>query len=392
MSNKLLRYLILILLSIKIVFANDVSPLAQAIIENDTKKAIQLIKSGEDLLGFENEHTIRQIVTPNVKVTYVGGIDKKVYPLVILASANGNDEIIKAIKKKKNEAIYLKDKYKTDALMWASRQGHLSTVKLLLSYGFNPLYEASNTNAFELSIQKEKYKILKLFIKHLVKNKNTKLLSYTMWRMARHDADIVEQLVKMGIKDTYKAVSPRTTLIKVAEIGNIERFNLLVNNGSNPYESNRDSVNYGYNPLIAAINNSSKLTKHLLENFNYDLSVIYEDKNLLHLSYNRYQRLDKDIIKLILKKSSIDINSKDEYKRTILQVAVSNIDKEYVKFFLSLGYEEENLYNAMQIAKDRIQGWERQYKKVNNPHNLKKVNDSKEILEILKKESNNSDS
>lgn len=39
----------------------------------------------------------------------------------------------------------------------AAREGHLSTVKLLLSYGFDLLYKASDTTAFELSIQKGKY-------------------------------------------------------------------------------------------------------------------------------------------------------------------------------------------------------------------------------------------
>jgi len=368
--------------AIKLVYKNS-HKLTQAIIDNDTTLALQLIKNGANLYQYGNAESIKKIVTPHLKTTYVGGMDYDVYPLVVLAAASGNVKVIKAMHNEFEFSIYLKDKYKNDALMWAARQGKSKVVKLLLDYGFDPLYEASNTTAYDLSIRFDKTKVLKIFIKKLLKEKKYKKLSYTIWAMARRESDVVELLINAGVKDDFKGINPRTSLIKVAEMGNIERFKLLVWHGSDPYESNIGKIHYGYNPLIAAINNSQKMAIYLLKNYNYDLSQIYEGNNLLHIAYNHYKKSDKDFIKLILQKSKIDINSKNKYGQTALQVAVSDRDKEYVEFFLSLGYSKENLNQAIKIVKEKIKMWQKQYKRVKSPYNLEQINKAKEVFEIL---------
>ena len=364
------------------------SALGWAIIKKDTTTAIKLIEEGADLHLYENENSIRKIVTPTVKITYVGGMENKAYPPVILAAVSGQDEIIKAIRVKDKEAIYLKDMDGNDALMWASREGHVSTVKLLLEYGFDPLYVSplSKLSAYELSMRKDKDKVLELFITHLLKQNRTEKFEETIWRLAGDDElGIVKKLLELGVKDNYKGIAPRTSLMKAIEWGNLDNFKLLVKYGSDPYESNIRSTRHGYDPLTVAVNRSNKDTKYLLENYDYDLSKKFDGDNYLHVAYNRYNKRNKETFLLLLKKSQLDINSLNSDGDSLLQEAVAGADVEYVKFFLGLGLSEDTIKGGKKSAVRFLDIYENQYKKVENPHNLKKMENARKIYELIDK-------
>lgn len=369
----------------------SISELGWAIIEKDVQKAIELINNGVDLRLYENEDSIKKIVTPTVRVTYVGEIDTEVYPLVILAATAGQDEIIKAIMAKDKEAVFLKDSYENDALMWASREGHVSTVKLLLDYGFDPLYVSplSKQSAYELSMRKDKDKVLELFITHLLKQNRTAKFEETIWRLAGDDElGIVKKLLELGVKDNYKGIAPRTSLMKAMEWGNIDNFKLLVKYGSDPYESNIGNRRYGYDPLTVAVNRSDKDTKYLLENYSYDLSKKFDGDNYLHVAYNRYNKRDKETFLLLLKKSKLDINSLNNDGDSLLQEAVAGADVEYVKFFLGLGLSEDTVKGGKKSAVRFLDIYEKQYKKVENTHNLKNMENAKKIYSLIEEKLN----
>jgi len=276
--NKISLIIISILLGMNAV-ANtkysSYSKLTKAIIQKDTKEAKKLINSGANLMRYENEDSIKKIVTPNVKTQYIGGMEEKVFPLIILAAVSGQDAIIAQMYKKNKKSIFLKDKYDNDALMWASREGQLSTVKLLLKYGFDPLYKSplSKTTAFHLSIDKNKIDVIELFVEKLIKENRTEKLSQLIWFLSRKDENgLIKRLLEYGIKDSYKAIRPRTSLMKAADAGNIDNFKLLVKYGSNPYESNIATSRINYDPLTYAIkSNSSRVLRYLLKNFDYEL-------------------------------------------------------------------------------------------------------------------------
>lgn len=378
----MLKNIIIFILGLQVgLFAFEYSPLVQAIIDKDTKKAIKLIDNGADLSEYADEESIKKIITPRVKTIYIGGDkDKKVYPIVVLVASIGDVELLEKIKEKDKDALYLKDKYGNDALMWASREGYVDVVKFFLENGFDPLYKASNTTAFELSMQKQKYEVVNEIIKYLVDKKQTDILSYTMWRMARYDTDIVERLVKLGVKDTYKG-SPNT-LTKVVEIGNIKRFELLVKNGSNPYEKNKYKKNY--TPLVAAINSRKfDMAKHLLENYHFDTNIKYKGKNLLDLAYNHYTGFDKKWLKLVLKHTNLDIKSKDKYGKSFLQKAIYNNDKEALVYFLGKDFSKDDIKEAIESCKLKLKINQKQYDKVNNEYNLKNLNISKEMEKLV---------
>jgi ankyrin repeat protein len=367
-------------------YKKSISDLGWAIIEKDTNKAIELINTGANLRVYENEESIKKIVTPNLKTTYIRRMDTEVYPLAILAASAGQDEVIKAMIDKDKEAIFLKDSYENDALMWASREGHVSTVKLLLEYGFDPLYVSplSKLSAYELSMRKDKDKVLELFIAHLLKQNRIEKFEETIWRLAGNDElGIVKKLLELGVKDKYKGIAPRTSLIRAIEWGNLDNFKLLVKYGSDPYESNIGSRRYGYDPLTVAVNGSDESTRYLLENYDYDLSKKFDGDNYLHIAYQRYNKLNKETFLLLLKKSKLDINSPNNYGRSLLQKAVENADVKYVKFFMGLGLSNEIIKEGKESAKWFIDVYEKQYKKVENPHNLKNMENAKKIYELI---------
>ena len=407
-----MKIILLVCMVISIYAQEIISPLGLAIINKDTKLAKELISNGADLIVLENEHSIRKIVTPSVRVTYVGGMDTQVYPLVILAATNGMDEVIKLMKSKDEKSVYLKDRDGNDALMWASRQGHLSTVKLLLKYGFNPLYKAPThkDTAYELALMKDKYKIVSLFLEVLYKQKNIKELEYTIWRLARHDTDIIEKLLKLGVKDNYKGIAPRTSLMKAAEVGKLETMKLLLKYGSDPYESNQGSVRYGYDPMTSAINSGrDDVVRFLFQNYDYDLSKMFDVKNTkasvlqkvlstkygmkineevvgdnyLHIAYSYYKRPTKEIFLLVLQKSKLDINSLNKNKKSLLQVAVSRADVEYVKFFLEIGLSEKTIQEAKKTAIRFLDIYTKQYKQVENMHNLKNMKNAQIVYDLI---------
>ena len=367
---------------------DKITPLGWAIINKDTKQAIELINNGADLRAYENENSIRKIVTPSVQITYVGGMDTEVYPLVVLAATAGQDEILKAIMTKDKEAVFLKDKDENDALMWASREGYVSTVKLLLDYGFDPLYVSplSKLSAYELSMRKDKDKVLELFITHLLTQNRTEKFEETIWMLAGDDElGIVKKLLELGVKDRYKGVAPRTSLMKAIEWGNLDNFKLLVKYGSDPYESNIGSRRYGYDPLTVAVNCSDKSTKYLLKNYDYDLSKKFNGDNYLHIAYNRYNKLNKETFLLLLKKSKLDINSLNSDGDSLLQEAVAKADIEYVKFFLGLRLSEDTVKGGKKSAVRFLDIYEKQYKQVENQHNLKNMQNAKKIYELIDK-------
>lgn len=395
MLNCIFKLILLIILSSSAIYANsdkndndNISELGRAIINKDIKKAVKLIADGADLRVYENEDSIKKIVNPNLHTTYIGGMDAKVFPLVILAATAGEDEIIKAIMAKDKEAVFLKDIYENDALMWASREGHVSTVKLLLDYGLDPLYVSplSKLSAYDLSMRKDKDKVLELFITHLLKQNRTEKFEETIWMLAGDDElGIVKKLLELGVKDRYKGVAPRTSLMKAIARGNLDNFKLLVKYGSDPYESNIERVKYGYDPLTLAVNHSDEDTKYLLENYNYDLSKKFDGDNYLHIAYNRYNKRNKETFLLLLKKSKLDINSINNRGNSILQEAVADTDVEYVKFFLGLGLSEDTVKSAKKSAKRYLDIYEKQYKEVENPYNLKNMENAQKIYELIAK-------
>lgn len=388
------------------------SDLGWAIIKKDTPKAIKLIKDGADLLFYENENSIKKIVTPSVTTTYIGGMESNAYPPIILAAVSGQDEIIKAIIAKDKEAIYLKDMDGNDALMWASREGHLSTVKLLLEYGFDPLYVAGEFSAYELALNKGKHKIVELYIDKLIAENRTDIFPYTIWRLARGDGNLIEKLLKLGVKDSYKGVAPKTSLMKAAEVGNLETMKLLIKYGSDPYEANERSTRYGYDPLTAAVNSGQEdVVRYLLENYDYDLSKLFNvnnpqafamqkvlakeygmkldtkiaGDNYLHIAYNRYNKPKKETFLLLLKKSQLDINSLNSDGDSLLQEAVAGADVEYVKFFLGLGLSENTIKGGRESAKRYLDIYEKQYKQVENTYNLKNMENARKIYSLVEK-------
>ncbi|WP_419770261.1 MAG: ankyrin repeat domain-containing protein [Candidatus Marinarcus sp.] len=378
-----MRIFVLLFCLSLMVWASSYEELVDAIINKQSDKALALINTGIDLKQLANEESIKRIVTPNVHTTYVGGMEQEVFPLVILAATAGMNKVIKAIKSKDEAAIYVKDSYGNDALMWASRQGNLETVKLLLTYGFNPLYQpkGSKHSAYELAIQKAKYDVLNLYVDELLKSNETEQLSYTIWALARHKSSIIEKLLQHGIKDSYKGYAPRTSLIKAAEVGDIKTFELLVQYGSDPYEGNIGTVRDGYNPLIAALHYSSKMARYLLNNYNYDLTVLYEGENLLHIAFEKF---NEEIFTLLLQKSHLNINSKDNrHGEYFLQKAVYHNDLETVEYLLKHKLSKEHIQSAIQSAKEKTVINEKQYQKVDNSYNSENLQKSKKILILL---------
>lgn len=387
----IIKTFLLVLFLVQISFADTTSedvtsPLGLAIINKDTPRAIKLIKEGADLRAYENEDSIKKIVTPTVKTTYVGGMESRAYPPVVLAAVSGANEIVKAIRAKDKEAVYLKDMDGNDALMWASRQGHVSTVKLLLEYGFDPLYVSalSQLSAYELSLRKDKGKVLELFITHLLKQKRTEKFEETIWMLAGDDKlGIVKKLLELGVKDRYKGVAPRTSLMRAIEWGDMDNFKLLVKYGSDPYESNTGSVRHGYDPLTVAVKNSDKNTQYLLENYDYNLSKKFDGDNYLHMAYTKYYKRNKEIFLLLLKKSQLDINSLSSDGDSLLQEAVAGADVEYVKFFLGLGLSNETIKGGKASAVVYLDIYKKQYKKVENTYNLKNMESAQKIYELI---------
>ena len=363
------------------------SPLAKAIIRHDESQALNLIQNDADLRAYQSEDSIRKIVTPNVKTTYVGGINQQAFPLIILAAASGQDAIIKAIKDQDEDAVYLKDFHGNDALMWAAREGHVATVTLLLSYGFDPLYLSgkSKTSAYNLSLEKDKYQVLDAIILHLIQKKQTEQLAEAIWFLSGSDqTELLRKYLQLGTKDTYKAIKPRTSLMRAADWGKLENFKLLVKYGSDPYESNIGQYDYNYDPLTYAINNGELLT-YLLENYDYNLNKVFEGQNYLHLSYNRYHRPQKNPFLLLLKKSGLDIDSVDNYGDTLLDNAVENADIEYVRFFLSLGMSEQSITKALQNAQESLGIHEKEYRRAKNSYDLERIDTLSIIGQILQK-------
>lgn len=361
------------------------SDLTQSIINKETTKALYSINNGADIKKYENEESIKKIVTPKVQTQYIGKIEERAFPIVILAAASGEVEVIKAIKQKDIKALFLKDKDENDALMWASRQGNISTVKLLLEYGFDPLYKSklSNTTAFDLALNKNKMKIVKLFVKKLIEEKRTEKLSELIWFLSGQNSnDLIKELLEYGIKDRYKAISPRISLMKVARSGDIDMFKLLVKYGSDPYESNIQGKRKNYDALSYAILSSdNKMTKYLLKNYIYDLSKKLSGDNYLHFAYTKYSNIDTNILKLLITKSKIDPNSLDKYNRTLLAKAIIYNNIEKVEFFLKYSTIKNKIFT---LSKGKVKSYEQQYRKVNNKYNLNNLNISKKILQVLK--------
>jgi ankyrin repeat protein len=365
-----------------------ISKIGYAIIKNDETLALSLLKKGANPSQYTSEEAIRKVVTPNVTTAYIGGIDTDAYPLVILASIAGKTKLIRQMRAKDKQSVYLKDVDGNDALMWASREGHLKTVKLLLSYGLNPLYTTSkySESAYELALNKHKYKILHLFIDKLIKEDKTDIFPYTIWRLARGDSDIIERLLKLGVKDSYKGIAPRTSLMKAIQVGMLENFKLLLKYGSDPYESNQGSTRYGYDPLTVAVTSGNdKMVKYLLNNFNYDLSKKFEGDNYLHIAaYDGYLSLDKDTFSLLLKKSKLDINSLDVDNQTLLQKAIDRANIKGIKTLLALGMSKKSIKDALTTTQSNIDRYKKQYKKVKNPYNLENLENAKKIEKLLK--------
>lgn len=363
-----------------------ISSLGMAIIMYEKSRAISIIENGADLKEYQSEVSIRKIITPNDKIIHDGNLNSHAYPVVILAAASGQDEIIKAIYKQDKDAIHLRDFQNNDALMWASREGYASTVTLLLSYGFDPLYRSkqSKTSAYDLALEKHKYQVLDVIISNLVQNNQSKQLSKSIWYLSSSERlDLLERYLKLGIKDGYKGIAPRTSLMKAADWGRIDNFKLLAQYGANPYESNIGQVEYNYDPLTYAIDRGEILT-YLLENYNYDLQKIFDGQNYLHMAYNRYNRLDKEAFWLLHKKSGLDINSIDQYGNTVLDSAIINADVEYVKLFLSLGMSEKSIEKSKQTSKSSLSVYEKLYIKIENNYNLQKIEGLRTIDQILK--------
>ena len=387
--KKMKNIILLILISLNIYASdnfNKITPLGLAIINKDISKAKKIIKDGADLRVYENVDSIKKIVTPNVHITYIGGMDTKVFPIVILAATAGQDEIIKSIMAKDKEAIFLKDRSNNDALMWASREGHISTVKLLLEYGFDPLYVSSisKQSAYSLSMRKGKDKVLELFISHLIKQNRTEKFEETIWNLAgKDDLGIVKKLLELGIKDNYKGIAPRTSLMRAIEWNNLDNFKLLVKYGSDPYESNIGSRRYGYDPLTVAVTSSDISTKYLLENYNYNLNKKFDGNNYLHMAYQRYNKLNMDTFLLLLNKSKLDINSLDNNNKSLLQEAVAGDDIKYVKFFLKIGLSKNTISNAKKSARWYLNMYKKQYKQVKNIYNLKNMKNAQEIYNLF---------
>lgn len=149
-------------------------------------------------------------------------------------------------------------------LHWATRQGHLPMVVLLMRYRANPyLKDAEGLNCLHVAIQFQLYEITAYYISRgmvideVDKDGKTPL----MWAALRvFNVDMTRLLVNMGASLSVVDIDNNTALHHAAQANNILSMKVLIESGAQLHSVNKDDKT----PYMLAVENQNKYGISLL--------------------------------------------------------------------------------------------------------------------------------
>lgn len=369
------------------------TPLTLALLQENNEIIKLLINAGANLRAYESIEALK-LVTDH-KMVQDKTNTKRIYPAIFIAAMTGNKESLELIYKKNKAVVFQKDYDGNTILSWSAFQGKMKIVKLLLSYGFDPLLKNFNSkNAINFASVNKHHAIIKLFVVDMIKMGTNKsnLTKVFFEEIDNRDYHLLEFLLKNGI-DVNAKFRRFTPFLKAAKNGDVLMLEFLVKHGANAYEvvqkRNVHQRYYNYDALSLAIKYGRDETiLFLLDNFNYDVNKRVDGKNYLHLIVSSSTKLKAKTFETLLSKMNVNVNEKDSKGNTLLHNAVLSANEYYIKFLGSLEQIKVNTTNkdnltALQLAEKLYLKNESAYKNDESEKNFKELKIREKSLESL---------
>lgn len=369
------------------------TPLTLALLQENNEIIKLLVNAGANLRAYESVEALKLVTDHKTIQEKIS--TKRVYPAIFIAAMTGNKEALELIYKKNKAIVFQKDYDGNTILSWGAFQGKMEVVKLLLSYGFDPLLKNFySKNAINFASMNQHHAIIKLFVVDMIKMGTNKsnLTKVFFEEIDNKDYHLLEFLLKNGI-DVNAKFRRFTPFLKAAKNGDVLMLKFLVKNGANAYDvlqkHNVHQRYYNYDALSLAIKYGRDETiLFLLDNFNYDLNKRVDGENYLHLIVSSSTKLKSETFETLIKRMNVNINEKDTQGNTLLHNAVLSANTYYIKFLGTLEDINVNIKNKknltpLQLAEKIYLTNEVNYKNDESDKNLKKLQVSEKSLEDL---------
>ena len=369
------------------------TPLTLAILQ-DNQEIIKLLINGGANLKFYESIEAYKLVSDHKLVTEDTDTRRK-FPLAFIAAMTGNKKAIELIYAKNKALVFQKDYDGNSILSWAAFQGDLEIIKLLLSYGLDPLQKNFNgKNAIHFASMNKHHKVIKLFVVDMIKMGTNKsnLTKVFFEEIDNKDYHLLEFLLNHGINVNARFNS-FTPFLKASKNGDVLMIEFLIKHGSKPYElvqnSNMNRRYYNYDALsLAILNGRNETVKYLLKNLHFDVNKRLHGGNYLHFIASNNIDLEYDTLELLIEKMKYNVNEKNMKGDTLLHTAVLNGNWEYINFLGTLPDIKVNISNKkgitpLRLAESRFLRFEKRYANDESDENLRELKLSEKVLEAL---------
>ncbi len=369
------------------------TPLSLAILQDNEEIIKLLVNAGAYLRAYETPEAFKLLIEHEMIQKKTG--EKKIYPSIFLAALTGNVNAIKQIYKKNKAAVFQKDYDGNTILSWAAFQGKVEVVKLLLSYGFDPLQKNfKGKNAINFASMNAHREIIKIFVVDMIKmgaNKSN-LTKVFFEEIDNKDYHLLEFLLKSGINvnEKFKRFTP---FLKAAKNGDVLMLKFLVKHGAKIYDvvqkRNVKQRYYNFDALSLALKyGQNETVLFLMDNFNFDINKRLNGKNYLQFVLTNKQKIRVDTFEKLLQRVRYNIDEADVNGNTLLHHAVITANINYVKFLsthegVNINRTNKQGLTAMQVAESIYLDNEKRYKNEQSDENLQKLQKSEKLLESL---------
>jgi len=304
--------------------------------KGDIKKVERLLDEGFDILNKNREGKIPlEVAKANNHSSLIKLLEKKENEKQLLqATENGRLNQVKELLSKDID-VMVKNKNRETAFELASKKGHLSILKLLLSYDKNN--EVNIGKLFDIAKENQKTEVTEYF-----KKEYSETLSEPLFKAieAKNNNKVKEILKKERI-DINEYRKGQTPLIAACNAGNKEAVELLVNKGADVNKFSTDQLQES--PIIVALEYKNEDMINILlnaENINLNHSNS-AGKSPVYLASKLSKKLGTEVSKEYIKKmldkgADIDQIHKSE---TPLTKLIQENDKKAVQNLLECGVD-----------------------------------------------------
>ncbi len=213
-------------------------PLVQAVLERNTEEALRLIDAGAPLDVEASPEAMRRTMPYHFQPEAYGQTPAIGYPLAIAAAAQGMPKVLEAIGKRAPELLRRTDTDHRNALAYAALGGFVSSTRILLGHGLDPLHPArvhpiSNT-PLELATWLSHTDVVALLMAAIPRERlgHTAVLESVWIAAGRNDLATLKVLLEGGANPNYIAPQGGTALMDAVKYRRIDLVRLLLKHGA----------------------------------------------------------------------------------------------------------------------------------------------------------------